>query len=108
MGYNASVFGLVGANWETNTNRFANEAGLYKDLGDIRVSDPISRDDACQMAYNAIQAAVMERSWSQDITTGQITEGYSLALSEEGKPERTLFSERFGGVIYEGVLLSSG
>ena len=108
MGYNASVFGLVGADWETNTNRFANEAGLYENLGDIRVSDPISRDDMAQMAYNAIQAAIMERSWSQDITTGQITEGYSLALSDEGKPERTLFSERFGGVIYEGVLLSSG
>ena len=108
MGYNASVFGLVGADWETNTNRYANEAGLYENLGDIRVSDPISRDDMAQMAYNAIQAAIMERSWSQDITTGQITEGYSLALSDEGKPERTLFSERFGGVIYEGVLLSSG
>ena len=108
MGYNAEVFGLVGNDWAMNVGRYANEAGLYKGLEDLRVSGPISRDDACQMAYNAIQAAIMERSWSQDITTGTITEGYDLALSDEGKPTRTLFSERFGGVIYEGVLMGSG
>ena len=103
MGYDATVFGLVGANWETNTNRFANEAGLYKDLGDIRVSDPISRDDACQMAYNAIQAALMVRGWSQDVTTGNITERYELAVNDDGEPTRTLFSERFGGKVFIGT-----
>ena len=102
MGYNAKVFGLVGNDWETNTNRYANEAGLYKELTTVSVSQPISRDDACQMAYNAIQAALMERGWALDQTTGSVTETYELALNTDGTPSRTLFSERFGGKIFVG------
>ena len=97
MGYNAEVFGLLGNDWETNTNRYANESGLYDDLGNVSVSQPISRDDACQMAYNAIQAKLMERTWSQNQTTGQITEGYELSET------KTLLSERFGGKIFIGT-----
>ena len=102
MGYNAEVFGLVGNDWETNTNRYANEAGLYENLANVAVSQPISRDDACQMAYNAIQAALMVRGWSQNQTTGQVTETYTLAVGDNGEPSRTLLSERFGGKIFVG------
>ena len=102
MGYNAEVFGLLGNDWETNTNRYANEAGLYDDLGNVGVSNPISRDDAAQMAYNAIQATLVERTWSQNQTTGQITEGYEL--SRTGK---TLLSERFGAKIYIGTFIGN-
>ena len=42
MGYNAEVFGLLGNDWETNTNRYANEAGLYDELGGVAVSQPPS------------------------------------------------------------------
>ena len=103
MGYNAEVFGLTGNSWETNTNRYANEAGLYKELGGVSVSAPISRDDACQMAYNAIQAAMMVRNWSQNVTDGSISEHYELALNADGTPYRTLFSEKFGGKIFVGT-----
>ncbi len=102
MGYNAEVFGLVGNDWETNTNRYANEAGLYENLGNVSVSAPISRDDACQMAYNAIQSPLMVRGWSQDMTTGNITERYELAVNDEGEATRSLFSERFDGKIFVG------
>ena len=102
MGYNANVFGLLGNDWETNTNRYANEAGLYEDLGDVAVSQPISRDDAAQMAYNAIQATMMNRSWNQDMQTGQIAEVYE---PDSGK---TLFTEKFNGDMYEGILLGTG
>ena len=101
MGYNAEVFGFTGSSWETNTNRYANEAGLYKELGGLQPSAPISRDDASQMAYNAIQARMMERDWSQNQQTGQITEGYRLGTN-------TLFSTKFNGTAYEGVLVASG
>ena len=107
MGYNAEVFGLVGNDWETNTNRYANEAGLYENLGNVSVSAPISRDDACQMAYNAIQSALMVRGWSQDMTTGNITERYELAVNDEGEATRSLFSERFGGKIFVGTFVGN-
>ena len=101
IGYNANVFGLVGNDWETNTNRYANEAGLYNELGNVSVSQPISRDDAAQMAYNAIQATLMVRSWSQDMTTGEITEGY--ALSEDANSD-TLLETRFNAVMEYGYI----
>ena len=99
MGYNAEVFGFVGNSWETNTNRYANEAGLYKELGGLQPSQPISRDNAAQMAYNAIQATLMVRSWSQDMATGQITEGY--ALDDGGA---NLLSEKFNASIRYGYM----
>ena len=102
MGYNAEVFGFVGNDWAINVGRYANEAGLYEDLGDITPSQPISRDDASQMAYNAIQAFMMERDWTQDQTTGQITEGYKLSSTD------TLLNQKFNGHVYEGVLVATG
>ena len=114
MGYDANVFGFVGNDWAMNVGRYANEAGLYKQLGDVRSSQPISRDDAAQMAYNAIQATMMRRTWSQDMATGQLTETYQpwidswtsggMAYSRA----HTLFTEKFNGITYEGVLTASG
>ena len=106
MGYDANVFGFVGTNWEVNTNRYANEAGLYKDLGDVNPTSPISRDDAAQMAYNAIQATMMRRTWSQNMETGQLTETYQ-PWTETVTPaggtaytvSHTLLGEKFNGAI---------
>ena len=53
------------------------------------------------MAYNAIQAALMVRSWSQDMTTGEITEGY--ALSEDANSD-TLLETRFNAVMEYGYI----
>ena len=96
MGYNATVFGFTGNSWETNTNRYANEAGLYEDLGNVAVSQPISRDNAAQMAYNAIQAKMMERDWSLNPATGEMTEGYKLG-------NNTLLSSKFGAKVLVGT-----
>ena len=107
MGYKAEVFGFTGNSWETNTNRYANEAGLYEGLGGLSVSAPISRDDACQMAYNAIQSPLMVRGWSQNQQTGQVTETYNLAVNEQGEAIRSLLSERFGGKIFVGTFVGN-
>lgn len=102
MGYNANVFGFTGSSWAINVGRYANEAGLYKNLGHVVPSDPISRDDACQMAYNAIQATMMRRTWSQDLQTGELTETYAPWV--EGGVAHTLLGEKFNGTIEVGFL----
>ena len=99
MGYDANVFGLLGNDWETNTNRYANEAGLYDELGNVSVSAPISRDDAAQMAYNAIQATMMRRTWSQDMQTGEIGETYAPWMENDGSNPMTLLRNKFNAVI---------
>ena len=110
MGYDSKVFGFVGNDWAINVGRYANEAGLYKDLGDVVPSQPITRDDAMQMAYNAIQGTMMRRSWSQDMTTGQLTETYGPWIDEYQtggvvytRPH-TLLAEKFDGSIELGYL----
>ncbi|MGN8897919.1 S-layer homology domain-containing protein [Flavonifractor sp. HCP28S3_F3] len=95
MNYKDDVFGFTGNSWEINVNREANAAGLYDELAGVSASDPISRDNAAQMVYNAIQSKTMKLSWSQDMTTGQITQNYTLT----GSP---LFVDKFGGNIFVG------
>ena len=101
MNYKADIFGFVGNDWAINVNREANAAGLYEELGSLSASSPISRDAAAQMVYNAIQANTMELTWSQDVSTGEVTQTYKLVGP-------SLFADKFKGNIYEGVLLSSG
>ena len=100
MNYKDDVFGFVGNSWEINVNREANAAGLYKELGSIQASQPISRDNAAQMVYNAIQSKTMRLSWQQDMTTGQITQVYNLT----GDP---LFVDKFGGKIFIGTFVGN-
>lgn len=97
MNYKDSVFGFTGNSWEINVNREANAAGLYKDLGSIQASQPISRDNAAQMVYNAVQSKTMKLSWSQDMTTGQITQQYTLTGN-------SLLVDKFGVTEDTGVL----
>ena len=102
MGYNANVFGFTGNDWAINVGRYANEAGLYEELGDVTPSNVITRDDAAQMAYNAIQATMMERTWSQDLATGQVGETYAPWI--EGGVPVTLLDQKFNGTIKVGYL----
>ncbi|MBM6924818.1 S-layer homology domain-containing protein [Pseudoflavonifractor phocaeensis] len=108
MGYNANVFGFVGNSWSTNVNRYANEAGLYKDLGNLDPSAPISRDDACQLAYNAIQATMMKRTWGQDLATGEVSETYVPWTVENPvtgiSTGWSLLNDKFDGTIKLGYL----
>ena len=101
MNYKDDIFGFTGNSWEINVNREANAAGLYDELKGISASSPISRDNAAQMVYNAIQSKTMELTWTQDMATGQISQHYQLT----GDP---LFVTKFNGTTYEGLLTATG
>ena len=101
MNYKDDVFGFLGNNWAINVNREANAAGLYDELGGLTATAPISRDDAAQMVYNAIQAKTMQLTWQQDMSTGEVTQTYQLVGP-------TLFSSKFNGTTYQGVLVATG
>ena len=101
MNYKDDIFGFTGNSWEINVNREANAAGLYDELKGISASAPISRDNAAQMVYNAIQSKTMELTWTQDMATGQISQHYEL----KGNP---LFVTKFNGTTYEGLLTATG
>ena len=60
MGYKAEVSGFTGIDWSINTNSQANQSGLYKSLSSIDTAAPMSRDNAAQMLYNALDAKTVE------------------------------------------------
>ena len=64
-----------------------------------------------QMAYNAIQGTMMRRTWSQDMTTGQLTETYAPWIEDREfingvihTIPHTLLADKFNGTIVLGYL----
>lgn len=110
MGYDATVFGFGGTGWDTNVNRYANESGLYDELGSMQPNLPITRDEAAQLMYNAMQATMMKRSWSLNPATGEQTETYAPWLDNvyvdgvlQSAPH-TLLGEKYNGSIALGYM----
>ena len=62
LGYNAEKSGLVGNDWAINTNVLANQNGLYKNLANLNANTLLTRDNAAQMIYNALDANMVERT----------------------------------------------
>ncbi len=74
LGYNADTEGFNGNAWATNVNVRASQKGLYEDLENIDVNAALTRDNAAQMIWNALNAYEVE--YKTTLTTdknGQLT-----------------------------------
>ena len=60
LGYNAKAENFTGNTWETNVNVRASQKHLYDGLEKMDTSAPVTRDQAAQMVWNAMQAYVVE------------------------------------------------
>ena len=100
LGYNSEVFNFTGIDWEVNVNAAANapSANLYEGLRNINPGEGLSRDNAAQMLYNALDANVVEISYN--ITSGVET-GYVIS------DKKTMMTERFGAVKVVGIITSN-
>ena len=71
LGYNDK--GFVGDSWALNVNTKAAKIGLYAGLEDVDVSVALSRDDAAQMIWNALNVdgkALLKSAFNADVITG--------------------------------------
>ena len=59
LGYDAEIEKLVGNSWAINTAKLAASAGLDKGL-DVSLSAALTREQAAQMAFNAMKATLVE------------------------------------------------
>ena len=59
IGYDSQKEGLVGASWSVNVSALATEVGLDNGIEDLSWSAPLTREEAAQMALNAIQAPLV-------------------------------------------------
>ena len=61
LGYDPTIEQLTGSQWAVNTSKLAiAEAGITADLSQPSLSNDMSREDACQMAFNTLQADMVD------------------------------------------------
>ena len=101
-GYNAKIEGYVGANWAVSTNVLANQNKLYSGLA-IDVDAGLTRDNAAQMAYNALNCEMVEYHYA--LVSGP--DGSLTSIPTVDKKDDTLLSDKFGGVRVEGVVVKN-
>ena len=77
LGYNADVEKYNGPNWDLYVNVQANQDGLYEDLETIDTGAALTRDNAAQMIWNALNAYIINKSSSIDRTDGSIIDIYT-------------------------------
>ena len=102
LGYNADFEGMVGANWAISTNVLANQNKLYGGLS-IDVDAGLTRDNAAQMIYNALDAGVV--SYDYTLVTDGSTISSSPTLIDDNS--KTLLEDKFNAVKVEGVVIAN-
>ena len=87
VGFDASRY--TGAGWAARVNADAEENGVYHSFTG-QYDEPVTRDDACLLIYNAMQCPA--------------TDGTARYVLDELMNPKTYLEERFGAVRYTAVL----
>ena len=72
LGYKANIEGYVGSDWTIAISRDANANSLYKDLS-IAANTVLTREQAAQMAFNALKADTVEYRGGTEVSTADGT-----------------------------------
>ena len=99
IGYNSSVQGYTGSQWKLNTIRDAQTSKFFDKLS-LPADKALTRDEAAQMIYNAVQANTIVKTSSVDRFTGNIIDSYDPT----GDP---LLEETFNVVEVEETMTDS-
>ena len=91
-GYDPKIEGLEGTDWALNTNALASRLGIFRNFTKD-VSQPLNRDDAALLIYNALDVEMIEK----------YENGYALAYADS----RTILSAMYGVYKVEGVVVGN-
>ena len=104
LGYNSDIESFTGNAWATNVNVRATQRGLYDGLEKMDTAAAISRDNAAQMVWNALQALEVKYEYTLVSDKGNLTSTTTLV-----EKNITLLADKYSGAgVYEGVLTGSG
>ncbi len=112
IGYSADIEGLVGPSWAINVNVLANTKDFFVGLSALNPSEGLSRDDAAQLIYNAIQAGMVkyEYNWVTDgatVTSKPQRVDDTEPLAGGTAKIRTILNYRYGVDTYQGVVMAN-
>ena len=102
LGYNAPMEGYVGGAWQINVDARANPIGLYDDLDYTTTTAPLTRDNAAQMLYNALDCDMVKYDVVLDTTSSTV-----ISTTQLGKTGETLLEDKFEAVKVEGVVIAN-
>ena len=108
LGYSPDHQKYSGSAWEVNVNTDASARGFYKDLEDINPSEPLSREHAAQMIWNALNATEVEyKSVLSTDENGQLTSKTTVTdRTDIDNNKITLLEDKYGIDIDKGILVS--
>ncbi|MDO4515559.1 MAG: S-layer homology domain-containing protein [Bacillota bacterium] len=111
LGFSADHEKFVGSAWEVNVNVKATQKGLYEDLETMDPSVALTRDNAAQMVWNALQAAEVEYTYTlvtdaNGNLTSQVAVKDKVAYyGDNEKYAVTLMVDKYGTSEDKGQLL---
>ncbi len=92
LGYKAEIEGMVGANWDFNVTRLVTRVNLTTAFNG---NAEMTRDDACQLAFNALTVPKVEYKNGVTVTTG---DGTKVDVNAE-KEYRGYLADNYGLVV---------
>ena len=109
LGYKSENEGFTGNAWATNVNMRAAQKGLYKGLEKMDTAAAITRDNAAQMVWNALQAYEVEYKTtlvadSKGQLSSQITVQDKVVGSTNDKI--TLLRDKYDAYVNIGTLVN--
>ena len=109
LGYKSENEGFTGNAWATNVNVRAAQKGLYAGLEKMDTNAAITRDNAAQMVWNALNAYEVEYKTtlvtdSKGQLTSQITVQDKLVQGIDGFVKMTLLEDKYEAVTVKGIL----
>ena len=109
LGYKSENEGFTGNAWATNVNMRAAQKGLYKGLEKMDTSAAITRDNAAQMVWNALQAYEVEyKTTLITDSKGQLTSQITVQDKVVGttNDKITLLRDKYDAYVNIGTLVS--
>ena len=103
IGYNASIEGYVGTNWQINTDVKANQEDLYEGITATNTSVDLTRDNAAQMVYNALECQMVKYEYV--VTTDGSVVTTKPQVTTEGLGN--VLQEKFGASKVEAIVVSN-
>ena len=106
LGFNSDIAKFTGAAWEVNVNVKATERGFYEDLQGIDTSKPLTRDNAAQMVWNALNAYEVEYKTTLVTENGQLVSKVDVQDRVVGSTNDkiTLLEDKYESQTYTGVM----
>ncbi len=101
IGYDAAAEGFTGASWAVAVNVRANQKDFYEDLEGMDPSAGLTRDNAAQMVFNAINAVMVEYDYNLTTVGGQLS---TVSKATDMDDDDTILVKKFNMTTEYGII----